>query len=381
MTSPRPRIGLDVHTLEGLHQGSRTHCVELFSRLPARMPEADFLFFADHTRWDVAAAARFAGPNVRTVHMPHRNPFLRLGVQLPALARRERLDLLHTQYIAPLRLPCASAVTVHDILFEDFPEFFTRFFRLRSRLLVRSSARRAALVYSVSDFSKQDLHCRYRIPESKITVLRNAADLDRFHPAADPAVADPTDAETLRALGLTPGQYLLTVGRLEPRKNHKRLLQAFARLPSPRPTLAIVGQRDFGYEGILALQQTLALQGDVLFLENVADAALPALYRHARLFVYPTLAEGFGMPVLEAMASGVPVLTSGTTALPEVTGNAALLIDPCSVDLLASALQRLLADLPEAERLRAAGLARARTFSWDEAATMLAESYRAFLRR
>ena len=381
MTSSRPRIGIDVHTLEGLHQGSRTHCLELFSRIPAQMPEADFVFFADHTRWDAAAAALFAGPNVRTVHMPHKNPFYRLGLQLPALARREKLNLLHTQYIAPLRLPCASAVTVHDILFEDFPEFFTRFFRFRSRLLVRSSARRAELVFSVSEFSKQDLHRRYGIPVDKIIVLRNAADLNRFHPTASPDDASPADAETLRAWGLAPGQYLLTVGRLEPRKNHKRLLEAFARLPSPRPKLAIVGQRDFGYEGILTLQQTLGLQQDVLFLENVADAALPMLYRHARLFVYPTLAEGFGMPVLEAMASGVPVLTSATTALPEVTGDAALLTDPYSVDALASAMQRLLADPSEAERLRAAGLARARTFSWDQAAAELARSYRAFLRR
>jgi glycosyltransferase involved in cell wall biosynthesis len=181
----------------------------------------------------------------------------------------------------------------------------------------------------------------------------------------------------VKALGLIPGEYLLTVGRLEPRKNHQRLLRAFAALPSPRPKLAIVGQRDFRFEEILALRDELGLREDVVFLEDVKDAALPALYRHACLFVYPTLAEGFGMPVIEAMASGVPVITSNTTALPEVAGEAAVLVDPHDVGAITAAMRELMQDHLRVGRMRVAGLVHARSFSWDAEAAKLAGTYRA----
>lgn len=370
----RLRLGVDLHTLEGLHQGSRTHCLELFSRLPALLPGSRFFFFADFPHCDEAAIARLKGPNVELVTMPHSNPARRLLRQLPELAARYRLDLLHSQYITPPRLPCARALTVHDILFENFPEFFTPFFCFRSRLLVRHSARRAQIVYSVSEFSKSELVQRYGLPRDKVSVIWNAADLNRFHPGNE-------GRELVEALGLTPGEYLLTVGRLEPRKNHCRLLEAYARLPQPRPKLAVVGQRDFRFAEILAFKEKLGLGDDVLFLEHVSDAALPALYRHARVFAYPTLAEGFGMPVIEAMASGVPVMTSQTTALPEVAGDAALLIDPYSVPAIAGCLERLLGNDALALRLRTAGLEQARRFAWETEAGKLAAGYLAYFAR
>lgn len=370
----RLRIGVDLHTLEGLHQGSRTHCLELFSRLPALLPASRFFFFADFPRCDAASLAKLKAPNVELVDMPHGNPVQRLLRQLPGLAAQYRLDLLHSQYITPPRLPCASALTVHDVLFENFPEFFTRFFCFRSRLLVRHSARHAQIVYSVSEFSKGELVNRYRLPKNKISVVWNAADLERFHPGSE-------GRDLVEALGLIPGQYLLTVGRLEPRKNHRRLLEAYARLPQPRPKLAVVGQRDFRFTEILAFKDKLGLGDDVLFLEHVSDAALPALYRHARVFAYPTLAEGFGMPVIEAMASGVPVMTSQTTALPEVAGEAALLIDPYSVPAIAGCLERLLSNEALASRLRTAGLEQARRFCWETEAGKLAAGYLAYFAR
>ncbi len=370
----RLRIGVDLHTLEGLHQGSRTHCLELFSRLPALLPGSHFFYFADLRRCDAEALRKLEAPNVELVDMPHANPAQRLLRQLPGLAARHRLDLLHSQYITPPRLPCASALTVHDILFENFPEFFTRFFCFRSRLLVRRSARRAGIVYSVSEFSKGELVRLYGLPQEKISVVWNAADLLRFHPG-------PEGRDLVEALGLIPGEYLLTVGRLEPRKNHRRLLEAYARLPQPRPRLAIVGQRDFRFAEILAFKEELGLGDEVVFLEHVSDAALPALYRHARVFAYPTLAEGFGMPVIEAMASGVPVMTSQTTALPEVAGDAALLIDPYSVPAIAGCLERLLRNGALQQRLAAAGLEQARRFHWETEAGKLAAGYLAYFAR
>lgn len=365
----RVRIGVDLHTLEGLHQGSRTHCLELFSRVPRLLPEVRFLFLADLGRWDKRAAARLEAPNVTFGHMPHTNSIQRLMLQLPGLAKQHGLDLLHTQYIAPPMLRCASAVTVHDILFEDFPEFFTGFFRFRSRVLVRHSARTAKIVCSVSEFSKSDLVRRYGIDGNKITVTYNAAD-PRFCPGD-------AGRDEVAALGLVPGEYVLMVGRLEPRKNHQRLMRAYATLPEPRPKLAIVGQRDFRFEEILRLRDELGLGDSVMFLEKVSDAALPALYRHAKVFVYPTLAEGFGMPVIEAMASGVPVITSNTTALPEVAGDAAALVDPYDVEGIGAALATVLGDDERRSAMKARGLEQARRFDWDSEATKLAQVYRA----
>jgi len=170
----------------------------------------------------------------------------------------------------------------------------------------------------------------------------------------------------------------LSVGRLEPRKNRLGLLRALALLPTPRPKLVIAGQRDFGYEKIFQLRDELLLQDDVIFLETASDDLLAALYRNARLFVYPSFAEGFGMPVIEAMASGIPVITSNTTSLPEVAGDAALLVDPHSPEEIRDAMNRVLHDEALAARMREAGIRRAEVFNWDGAADMLADKYRAY---
>lgn len=368
---PRPRIGLDLHTLEGLHQGSRTHCLELFSRVAALMPEADFFVLVDTTRWAASSAERFLQPNVRVIDMPHGNPLKRLLWQLPGLVREQQMQLLHTQYICPPRSRARNAVTIHDILFEPFPQYFAPVLRWRSKLLFRRSAKTAELLFTVSEYSRAELAERYGIPPETIATIPNGADPSRFHPGQE-------GEQHVRALGLEPGQYLLTVGRLEPRKNHLGLLRAYALLPHPRLPLAIVGQKDFGYAEFLALREQLGLAHEVLLFEQVRDDALPSLYRHARLFVYPTFAEGFGMPVIEAMCSGVPVVTSNTTSLPEIAGDAARLVDPHQPEQIAEAIAEVLADPALDARMRLAGLEQARRFRWADSAATLASAYRRF---
>ena len=366
----RPRIGIDLHTLEGLYQGSRTHCYELFSRAVVRLPEIDFYFFVDTARWEPSNASTFSAPNAQIVNMPHSNPFYRLGIQLPALTRAHRLDLLHTQYICPLLLSAKTAVTIHDILFEDFPQYFETFLRLRSKLLFRLSAATAEMVFTVSNYSKDKLAQTYGVPSAKLTTIYNGANAGRFYPGTD-------GADQVRELGVTPGEYLLSVGRLEPRKNHLCLLRALALLPTPRPKLVIAGQRDFGYEKIFQLRGELLLQDDVIFVETASDELLASLYRNARLFVYPSYAEGFGMPVVEAMASGIPVITSNTTSLGEVAGDAALLVDPHSAEEIRDAMSSVLRDEELAARMQETGIERAKIFNWDDAANILADKYRA----
>jgi len=369
--TPAMRIGIDMHTFDGIHQGSRTHCIELFSRAMKVGSEFQFFVFLAEPEKLKEATERFSYRNVEFVKMDHQSAPARLLFQLPALSRKYGLDLLHTQYIVPPFSACPTAVTVHDILFESHPSFFTKSFRLRSKVLCRTSARKSALVFSVSEFSRQELVRLYSLRGDRVTTLVNGVDLVRFHPGDE-------GADVVQTLGLTPGTYLLTVGRLEPRKNHAGLLRAYNKLPRPRPKLAIVGQRDFGYQEIFGLIETLGLKDDVLLFEGIEDSILPALYRNALAFVYPTWAEGFGMPLLEAMASGVPVLTSSTTSLPEVAGDAAIYLQPDDIDSITSAMMKVISDAEFRSLLIQRGFARTELFSWDRSAAQLVRSYREY---
>jgi glycosyltransferase involved in cell wall biosynthesis len=371
MNSPsfRPRVGVDFHTFDGIYQGSRSHILGLYQEAIVLAPEIDFVFLLgnpDRLRHEHAA---FAGRNVHLVATPHASGLARLGWQLAGHQRRQRLDLLHLQYRLPFVPLGACACTIHDTLFETHPEFFTPSFVRMSRLTSRWAVRRAALLFTVSEFSRGEITRLYGIEAARIAVTTNGVDTTRFYPGAE-------GIGYVRAEGLEPGGYLCTVGRLEPRKNHVNLLRAYALLPAPKPPLVIVGQSDFQSDAIFATVKVLGLQRQVRFMDNVPDHGLPALLRHAAVFVYPSFAEGFGMPVAEAMASGVPVVTSSTTSLPEIAGDAALTADPDDPADIARAIGSLLCD-PDA-RMKAVdrGLLRASRFNWRAAAEVLVAAYR-----
>jgi glycosyltransferase involved in cell wall biosynthesis len=365
----RPRIGLDMHVVGGIFQGSRTHCLELFSRVIAATPECDFYVFVSDDRALHQFSSHFSDPNVRVCIMSERAPIVRLLYQLPQLAVQHKLSLLHTQYIAPpFMRSCMSAVTVHDILFESHPQYFRKAFVLRSRALVRLSVLRSSAVFTVSDYSRRQICERYEIEEDRVHAIPNGVDLSRFRPGED-------GLELVGQLGLRSGEYFLTVGRLEPRKNHAQLLKAWAMLPAPRPRLVIVGQRHFGYEEATKLIGALNLTSDVILIDNLSDAALPVIYRHARGFVYASWAEGFGIPLLEAMASGIPVITSSNTALAEVAAGSALAVDPASPCQIAEAVCRISEDRDLHAKLIELGHVRAREFSWEQSAQRVRQVY------
>ena len=215
--------------------------------------------------------------------------------------------------------------------------------------LIRRSATRAGAVITVSEYSKQAILEAYGLPEDRIWVTPNAVDHGCFHPFQP-------DADVRSHYGLD-GPFILSVGRLEPRKNLERLVRAFAALESD-VTLAIVGTCDFRFDGIVDAAKDLP-EGTVKLLGAVPDAHLPALYNLAEALAYPSLAEGFGMPILESMACGTPLVTTRRGALPEVAGDAALYVDPEDVDSIADGLARILSDSELREKLSTAGLARA----------------------
>ena len=364
------RVGIDAHHLNGKPQGSRTYLLHLIRAL-ASLPERDsselriFSFRPEQT------AATLAIEDVVHRRVFPESAKLRIPFVVPTIELLERLHVFHSQYIVPPLSFIPEVVTIHDVLFETHAELFRGAFSERSVRLIRRSALKASVVLTVSEFSRNAILERYGLPEEKVVVTPNAVDHDRFRVLED-------DLSELRSRYGLDGPFVLTVGRLEPRKNLERLIRAFARARERLDSglrLVLVGAEDFRHESILAEANRLP-PGSVVRLGTVPDADLPAIYNAARAFAYPSLAEGFGMPVLEAMACGTPVLTSPRGALPEVSGDAALFVDPIDEDDLGDGLERILGDSELRHRLREAGKARAALFSWEETARRTMASYR-----
>lgn len=289
-------------------------------------------------------------------------------------------DLYHaTDFILPPTRARATVLTVHDLTFERDPDSAMPTLLRFLKRVVPASARAATHIIADSRSTAADLTELYQIAPGKISVIYSGVDA-RFSPAALQAA----EAAALRGkyrLGDAP--FVLTVGTLQKRKNHLSLVRAFARIAGrhPETQLVIGGGAGWLYDEVLAEVASLGLQTRVRFAGYVDDADLPALYRAARVFAFPSLYEGFGIPPLEAMASGVPVVSSNASSLPEVVGDAALTVEPRDIDALAAALERALTD--DAWRAVAVerGLARARGFTWERAGRELLEIYNQTLGR
>jgi len=301
------------------------------------------------------------GPNftLRSVPLPRLWTHARLG---PALLR-DRPDLLFVPaHVVPLLHPPRSVVTIHDLGYLAFPEAHTARRRLELDLSTRWCLRAARRVIAISQATRNDLVRHYRADPERVAVVYHG--LGRaFRP-----LNDPQQIAAIRARYALDAPYFLYLGTIQPRKNLARLIDAFARSVARETLLVIAGRRGWLSEPIARRAAELGLTHRVRFPGYVPDADLPALLGGALAFVFPSLYEGFGMPVLEAMACGAPVLTSTTSALPEVAGDAALLVDPGDTDAIAAALGRLAADESLRADLRARGLARAAGFTWERCA-------------
>jgi glycosyltransferase involved in cell wall biosynthesis len=307
-----------------------------------------------------------------------KSTLLRSSVLLPAGVWCEHIDVFHglDQSGIPLFVKMGKyIVTIHDVI----PLILPWAFPLRHRLVLATAfariRRQADMVIVPSAAAAEDVVRYLRVDRERIKVIPMGCDA-RFQPIGDPAPA----LRLRRRYGL-PERYILFVGTLEPRKNLKTLLQAFALLldekPQDDPKLVVAGGKGWGHVGMLETTQALGLRDHVLFTGFVDDDDLPGLYRGASLFVYPSLYEGFGLPVLEAMACGVPVITSNRSSLPEVAGDAALLVDPSQPEALAAAMASILNDGELRQALRSKGLIRAQEFTWDAVAQKTLAVYRA----
>jgi glycosyltransferase involved in cell wall biosynthesis len=357
------RIGIDIGKALGPPDGLARYARELIGALAAVDGENRYLLFP------LLAEA------------PERR-FREVFPELPpsfALAPRRapapgEVDLFHcTTAAVPHGEGLPLVYTLYDLTFLTHPRVHTLDNRLHClRGLARALARRARLI-AISEQTRRDAAAQLALAADGVAVI---------HPAAGAAFRPRDAAEVARVrerYGVA-GPYVLSVGVREPRKNLGRLLEAFSRLPGELREgvrLALAGGRGWGEEDLEGRAAALGLAGRVLWLGRVAEEDLPALYSGAEVFAFPSLYEGFGLPPLEAMACGVPVVTSGAGSLPEVVGEAALVVDPGDADSIRDGLAALLADPERRRRLREAGLARAAGFSWQRAAERTLAVYRA----
>jgi glycosyltransferase involved in cell wall biosynthesis len=295
-------------------------------------------------------------------------PFPRLWTHLRLSWEMARCppDLLFVPaHVLPIIHPRRSVVTVHDLGYLYYPEAHRFLDRLYLDLSTRHNARAATHLIADSSATKRDLVERYGTEPDKITVIYPGYEETVFQP-----VRDKEDIEAVKARYNIAGDYILFVGTLQPRKNLTRLIKAFAdlRFAICDLRLVIVGKKGWLYEEIFQRVEALGLEGRVVFTDYVPEGHLPALLSGARLFAFPSLYEGFGLPVLEAMACGTPVVCSNASSLPEVVGDAALLVDPLDVGELAAAMERVLCDEQLRGELMRRGFEQAKNFSWERCA-------------
>ena len=366
------KIGISAFATDGGKSGISQYAANVVGRLVAMAPHHDFVAFINrsdaawvrtwHPRLEVVALPDWTGHPVASI-------FWHL-VALPEMLRRHRCDLVfmpagNRRLAWSYGMP--SVGTVHDFSQLHVPQKYdaARMFYI-TRVLPRMM-RRLTRVISVSESTRRDLESFARVPAERIRVIHNGADLQRFTPRPEATAHAELPAELH-----IPERYILYISRLEhPGKNHVRLLEAFAALKRAADLphkLVLVGGSWNGAEIIHARVAELSLNDLVVFPGFVPDEALPALYAAADAFAFPSLFEGFGIPVLEAMASGTPVCAANTSSIPEVVGDAGVLFDPLDVPAITDCLSRLLQDQPLRQRLIATGIERARGFTWDKAA-------------
>ncbi len=363
------RVGIDGRVLSGRKTGDRTYALGLLQGLRGLEKPPRIVVMLDREP-DTTLQTALEGVQFAVRERPR--GYLWTLVALPRLARETGVDLLHVQYMTPFGAPCPVITTIHDISFRLHPEWFPLRHRLVMNTFIPRSVRRAAAVIAPSEATATDIRREYGCPPPTIHVTPYAAPLEFAGRPSQEAVYGCLEKHRIAQ------PFMLYIGNLQPRKNIRRLLRAFVAARTAEHfahQLVIVGQAGWQCREELDELEQARRAGHVAITGYVEDEDLPALYAGAEAFLFPTLMEGFGLPVLEAMAVGTPVLTSNTSSLPEVAGDAALLVNPLDEHALAEAIARLAHSPQLRATLRDAGFARAAQFSWQRTAELTLALY------
>jgi len=363
------RIAIDARKLHDF--GIGTYIRNLLRHL-SRLDQANEYVLLCHEP-DMGVAATL-GPNFRAVLERARNYSVAEQVHVPWVLMREKPDVYHApHYVLPVAVRCRSVVTIHDCIHLMFPQYLpNRAAHAYARGAMWSAARRSDRILTVSEASKRDILHFFNVPPEKISVVYNAID-ERFW------IEPPEEeVERVRERFQLHQRFVLYVGGIKPHKNLVRLIEAFAELRKgefEELKLLIIGDEISKAPALRRAVHIHKLHKHVRFLGFLPDETLAALYRLAAVFVFPSLYEGFGLPPLEAMASGTPVVTSNVSSLPEVAGDAAVLVDPYDPHAIADGIYRVLTDEQLRKDLRHRGVARAGMFSWEQSVRRVRKIY------
>lgn len=361
------RFSVDAHAIGQHLTGNETYVRNLLQGFSSLDKESEFFAYVSRE------SALHEIPSRFSTHLVAENPFVRLGFDLPRRIRQDRPDLLHVQYTGPLFCRVPLVVSVHDVSFLKFPEYFTRSRAMQLRFTVKRTVKRAARVFTPSEFSRHSIIHAYRLDPEKVLVMPNGVS-SLFHPISRQAA----QRWVTSRLGFT-FPFILSVGDLQPRKNHIGLIRAFQELITAFPQLnhhlVLTGKETWHSKTIRDAAKNSGMGDRIHFTGFVEDDDLVRLYGSCEMFIYPSFYEGFGIPILEAMACGRAVACSNTSAMPEVADSAALLFNPDSVPEMVRAMRDLLLDSELRARMERLGSHRAALFSWENTARMTLEAY------
>jgi glycosyltransferase involved in cell wall biosynthesis len=361
------RFAVDAHTI-GCHlTGNEVYIRNLLNEFARLAPADEFIVYVAKPDAPAQVPASFETRSVSE------NPYKRLGFDLPLNVRRDRPSVLHVQYTGPVFCNVPLVVSVHDVSFLEYPQYFTRYRAQQLRLTVKRTVQRAAAVLTPSQFSRRCILRHYDLDENKVVAVPNAVSA-QFRPI-DRQVA----AGTIERKFNLRGPFVLMVGDLQPRKNHLGLLKAFEEVLRAHPQLThdlvFVGKETWYSKELHRAVERSSVRGRVHFTGFVEDTDLVHFYGACDLFAFPSFYEGFGLPILEAMACGRAVVCSNTTAMPEVANACGILFDPHSTSEMARAISDVLLDQELRVRLERLGMHRASLFSWEKAAARTLDVY------
>lgn len=360
------RIALDASSMLPARTGIGNYTAHLIKELVARAPHHEFKLFMNSYRHPVPPDEFLYLANVRRYHWKLPGPYLLRSWQWLRFPPMELFtgpfDIFHApaSIVAP-RVAGKFVITVHDLYFKRHPEHCDTMGGLYLASTLERGLRAADRIIAVSNTTRRDLQRFYQVSSHKIDVIYEGVD-ERFS-----VINNDVLIQNFRTEYCLPETFILTVGTLEPRKNFIGLLEAYARLReiyAVPPPLVVVGLRGWKATGIYASIARLKLENSVIFTDYVDDQHLPLIYNAARFFVFPSFFEGFGLPIIEAMACGLPVTCSNAEALQEVAGDAALFFDPHSRESMAQAMRRMLSSRSTREELREKGIERATLYKW-----------------
>ena len=359
------RIAIDAHSVGTGLGGNESYATNLIEALAEIDQTNRYTLYVTKREAVERFSNRWPNFSVRST-LPH-TPLIRIPLSLSAELRRNPVDVLHVQFTAPPFSPCPVVVSIHDLSFEHLPQTFKWRSRKQLRITVRRTARQASHVMALSEYARNDIVKTYQVSPDKISVIPLAAG-NHFRP-----VRDEEELQRVRQTYGIEGEYMLSVGAIQPRKNLGRLVAAYSHLRGAKPEgklpkLVLAGKCAWLYDETLRAIEELELSDSIILTGYVPESDLPALYSGALCFIYPSYFEGFGLPPLEAMQCGVPVIVGDRTSLPEVVGDAGVLVDPFDVNALAAAIEKVVSDSNLRAKLSVQGLARAKLFEWRETA-------------